>query len=174
MFAPRHSRSSGTSRRVLSLVALFGFATCAYAPRAVAQTAQPAQPPAHAQTAQPADPAQRPTLAQAAQTPQTLPQSAAQSGEASGMRAPGEKFRVRVSTRPPGGTVAVVDALTYRRHQAFTAKKNTNAEIPWRTLAQAREDLIGRYHFRVKWESGKNAEGEFSVMNAEDVILPSR
>ena len=87
----------------------------------------------------------------------------------------GEKFRVKVSTRPAGGIVAVIEETTYRMHLNRRAKGKTEVEeFPWRTLVQAREDLIGAYRFRVRWDSGKTELGKFSVMNAEDVILPSR
>jgi hypothetical protein len=80
-------------------------------------------------------------------------------------------YSVQVSTRPPGGIVSVLPWLEYRKHVALRHRED---QMPWRTLVQQREDLVGRYVCRIRWTNGQRYAGEFHVRNASPVRLPTR
>ena len=80
-------------------------------------------------------------------------------------------YSVRVSTAPPGGTISVIPWLEYRKRLALGYRED---QLPWRTLGQQNEDLVGRYVCRIQWSNGQSYRGEFHVRNASDLRLPRR
>jgi hypothetical protein len=79
-------------------------------------------------------------------------------------------FSVRVSSNPQGGTIALLEYLQYRK---LTMLGQNPDLLPWRTVAQQKQDLVGRYMYRIQWPTGTRQEGQIQVRNNSDITLPT-